>query len=446
MRSSLPKVLHPLAGQPLLAHVLDTARALAPTKLIVIVGHSAQAVQQATAAPDVEFVFQQQQLGTGHAVQQALPLLDTNVPTLVLYGDVPLIRAATLSRLIQQCQASSAYGILTAVVPDPTGYGRIVRDEAQRVVKIVEQKDANEAERAIHEINTGIVVIPTARLANWLAALKNNNGKHEYYLTDVVEQAHQDGVAIVTTTPADFWETLGVNDQAQLAQLERLKQHHTATELMAQGVRIVDPARLDVRGQLSCGSNVSIDVNCIFEGQVSLAEGVQIGPNCVLKNTTVAAGTTIHAFTHIEDAQIGAHAVVGPYARLRPGAVLAEQTRVGNFVEIKQTSLGVGSKVNHLAYVGDAEIGAQVNIGAGVITCNYDGANKHRTVIEDNVFVGSDAQLIAPVRIRQNTTIAAGTTVWKDAPPHALILNQKIQVAQVGYVRPTNTKVNKEDT
>ncbi len=440
MRSRLPKVLHPLAGKPLLTHVLDTARALTPTKLIVIVGHSAETVQQATAAPDVEFVLQQQQLGTGHAVQQALPLLDPNVPTLVLYGDVPLIRASTLTRLIQACEANNAYGILTAYVPNPTGYGRIVRDKAMNVVKIVEQKDANETERAIHEINTGIVALPTARLEGWLAALKNNNAKHEYYLTDVVEQAHLEGAEIVTTEPEDFWETLGINDQAQLAQLERIKQQQIATELMVQGVRIADPARFDVRGEVSCGTEVSIDLNCLFEGHVKLADGVQIGPNCVLKNTTIAAGATIHAFTHIENAQIGAQAVIGPYARIRPGTVLAEQTRVGNFVEIKQARLGAGTKVNHLAYIGDAEIGKQVNLGAGVITCNYDGAHKHRTIIEDNAFVGSDTQLVAPVRIGEHATIAAGTTVWKDAPAHALVLNQKNQVAQADYLRPSKTQ------
>ncbi len=440
MRSRLPKVLHPLAGKPLLTHVLDTARALSPTKLIVIIGHGAETVQQATHAPDVEFVLQQQQLGTGHAVQQALPLLDPSVPTLVLYGDVPLIRASTLTRLIQACDANNAYGILTAVVPDPTGYGRIVRNQTQRVIKIVEQKDANETERAICEINTGIVVLPTSRLGGWLAALKNNNAKHEYYLTDVVEQACQDGVEIVTAKPEDFWETLGINDQAQLAQLERIKQRQIASELMREGVRIVDPDRVDVRGELSCGTDVSIDINCIFEGQVNLADSVQIGPHCVLKNTTVAAGTTIHAFTHIENAQIGAEAVIGPYARVRPGSVLAEQTRVGNFVEIKQAKVGAGSKVNHLAYVGDAEVGKQVNLGAGVITCNYDGAHKHRTIIEDNVFVGSDTQLVAPVHIGKNATIAAGTTVWKDAPAHALVLNQKNQVAQADYVRPSKTQ------
>ncbi|PXW22316.1 bifunctional UDP-N-acetylglucosamine diphosphorylase/glucosamine-1-phosphate N-acetyltransferase GlmU [Paraburkholderia caballeronis] len=439
MHSALPKVLHPLAGRPLLSHVLDTARTLKPTRLVVVIGHGGDQVREAVAAPDVQFALQQQQLGTGHALQQALPLIDPSVPTLVLYGDVPLTRASTLQRLADAA-GPGGYGVLTVTLADPTGYGRIVRDAAGNVTRIVEQKDATEEQRRIAEINTGIVVVPSGPLAGWLAALKNENAQGEFYLTDVVEHAIGAGVRVVTAQPDDEWETLGVNSKQQLAQLERIHQRNVADALLVAGVTLADPARIDVRGALACGRDVSIDVNCVFEGDVTLADGVRVGPNCVIRNAAIGAGTRIDAYTHIEDATVGAHAVLGPYARLRPGAKLADEVHVGNFVEVKNSVIGHGSKANHLTYVGDSDVGARVNLGAGTITCNYDGANKHRTVIEDDVFVGSDTQLVAPVHVGRGVTIAAGTTVWKDVSADALVLNDKTQIAKPGYVRPVKQK------
>ncbi|HEF5873556.1 TPA: bifunctional UDP-N-acetylglucosamine diphosphorylase/glucosamine-1-phosphate N-acetyltransferase GlmU [Burkholderia cenocepacia] len=439
MRSALPKVLHPLAGRPLLSHVIDTARTLQPSRLVVVVGHGAEQVQAAVAAPDVQFAVQAEQLGTGHAVRQALPLLDPAQPTLVLYGDVPLTRASTLRRLVDAAR-EGRYGILTVTLDDPTGYGRIVRDAAGFVTRIVEQKDASPEELKIAEINTGIIVTPTAQLSMWLGALKNENAQGEYYLTDVVELAIEAGFEVVTSQPDEEWETLGVNSKAQLAELERIHQRNVADALLADGVTLADPARLDVRGALRCGRDVSIDVNCVFEGNVTLADDVTIGANCVIRNASVGAGTRIDAFTHIDGAELGAHTVIGPYARLRPGAQLADEAHVGNFVEVKNAVIGHGSKANHLTYIGDADIGARVNIGAGTITCNYDGANKFRTVIEDDVFVGSDTQLVAPVRVGRGVTIAAGTTIWKDVAEGVLALNEKTQTAKSGYVRPVKKK------
>ncbi|HDR9055815.1 TPA: bifunctional UDP-N-acetylglucosamine diphosphorylase/glucosamine-1-phosphate N-acetyltransferase GlmU, partial [Burkholderia vietnamiensis] len=435
MRSARPKVLHPLAGRPLLSHVIATARTLQPSRLVVVVGHGAEQVQAAVAAPDVQFAVQAEQLGTGHAVRQALPLLDPAQPTLVLYGDVPLTRATTLKRLVDAAH-DGRYGILTVTLDDPTGYGRIVRDAAGFVTRIVEQKDASPEQLKIAEINTGIIVTPTAQLSMWLGALKNENAQGEYYLTDVVELAIEAGFEIVTTQPDDDWETLGVNSKAQLAELERIHQRNVADALLVEGVTLADPARVDVRGTLRCGRDVSIDVNCVFEGDVTLADDVTVGPNCVIRNASIGAGTRIDAFTHIDGAQLGANTVIGPYARLRPGAQLADEAHVGNFVEVKNAVIGHGSKANHLTYIGDADIGARVNIGAGTITCNYDGANKFRTVIEDDVFVGSDTQLVAPVRVGRGVTIAAGTTVWKDVAEGTLALNEKTQTAKSGYVRP----------
>ncbi|WP_028229698.1 bifunctional UDP-N-acetylglucosamine diphosphorylase/glucosamine-1-phosphate N-acetyltransferase GlmU [Paraburkholderia ferrariae] len=439
MHSARPKVLHPLAGKPLLSHVLDTARTLNPTRLVVVIGHGADAVRAAVAAPDVQFAVQHEQRGTGHALQQALPLLDAGAPTLVLYGDVPLTRASTLRRLADAAK-TDGYGVLTVTLDDPTGYGRIVRDAAGDVVRIVEQKDASEAERRIAEINTGIVITPGAPLAGWLAALKNDNAQGEFYLTDVVEQAIAAGHPVVTAQPDDEWETLGVNSKQQLAELERVYQRNVAGSLLVAGVTLADPARIDVRGTLACGRDVFIDVNCVFEGNVTLADNVTVGPNCVIRNAAIGAGTRIDAYTHIEDAVVGGAAVLGPYARLRPGAKLADEVHVGNFVEVKNANIGVGSKANHLSYVGDADVGAGVNIGAGTITCNYDGANKHRTVIGDRVFVGSDTQLVAPVRVGDGVTIAAGTTVWKDVSDDVLVLNGKTQVEKAGYVRPVKLR------
>ncbi|MBR8225932.1 bifunctional UDP-N-acetylglucosamine diphosphorylase/glucosamine-1-phosphate N-acetyltransferase GlmU [Burkholderia ambifaria] len=439
MRSALPKVLHSLAGRPLLSHVIATARTLQPSRLVVVVGHGAEQVQAAVAAPDVQFAVQAEQLGTGHAVRQALPLLDPAQPTLVLYGDVPLTRASTLRRLVDAARDGS-YGILTVTLDDPTGYGRIVRDAAGFVTRIVEQKDASPEQLKIAEINTGIIITPTGQLAMWLGALKNENAQGEYYLTDVVELAIEAGFDVVTSQPDDEWETLGVNSKAQLAELERIHQRTIADALLVDGVTLADPARLDVRGTLRCGRDVSIDVNCVFEGNVTLADNVTIGPNCVIRNASVGAGTRIDAFTHIDGAELGANTVIGPYARLRPGAQLADEAHVGNFVEVKNAVIGHGSKANHLTYIGDADIGARVNIGAGTITCNYDGANKFRTVIEDDVFVGSDTQLVAPVRVGRGVTIAAGTTIWKDVAEGVLALNEKTQTAKSGYVRPVKKK------
>ncbi|WP_261536580.1 bifunctional UDP-N-acetylglucosamine diphosphorylase/glucosamine-1-phosphate N-acetyltransferase GlmU [Burkholderia multivorans] len=439
MRSALPKVLHPVAGRPLLSHVIATARTLQPSRLVVVVGHGAEQVRAAVAAPDIKFAVQAEQLGTGHAVRQALPLLDPAQPTLVLYGDVPLTRASTLQRLVDAAR-DGRYGILTVTLDDPTGYGRIVRDASGFVTRIVEQKDATPDELKIAEINTGIIVTPTAQLAMWLGALKNENAQGEYYLTDVVELAIEAGFEIVTAQPDEEWETLGVNSKAQLTELERIHQRNVADALLADGVTLADPARIDVRGTLRCGRDVSIDVNCVFEGDVTLADNVTIGANCVIRNASVGAGTRIDAFTHIDGAELGAHTVIGPYARLRPGAQLADEAHVGNFVEVKNAVIGHGSKANHLTYIGDADIGARVNIGAGTITCNYDGANKFRTVIEDDVFVGSDTQLVAPVHVGRGVTIAAGTTVWKDVADGVLALNEKTQTAKSGYVRPVKKK------
>ena len=437
MRSALPKVLHPWpAGRS--SHVIDTARTLQPSRLVVVVGHGAEQVQAAVAAPDVQFAVQAEQLGTGHAVRQ-LPLLDPAQPTLVLYGDVPLTRASTLQRLVDAAR-EGRYGILTVTLDDPTGYGRIVRDAAGFVTRIVEQKDASPEQLKIAEINTGIIVTPTAQLSMWLGALKNENAQGEYYLTDVVELAIEAGFEVVTAQPDEEWETLGVNSKAQLAGFERIHQRNIADALLVAGVTLADPARVDVRGTLRCGRDVSIDVNCVFEGNVTLADNVTIGANCVIRNASVGAGTRIDAFTHIDGAGFGAHTVIGPYARLRPGAQLADEAHVGNFVEVKNAVIGHGSKANHLTYIGDADIGARVNIGAGTITCNYDGANKFRTVIEDDVFVGSDTQLVAPVRVGRGVTIAAGTTIWKDVADGLLALNEKTQTAKSGYVRPVKKK------
>ncbi|HJW03719.1 MAG TPA: bifunctional UDP-N-acetylglucosamine diphosphorylase/glucosamine-1-phosphate N-acetyltransferase GlmU [Azospira sp.] len=438
MHSNLPKVLHPVAGKPLAAHVLDTARSLEPSRLCLVVGHGGEVVRAALAAPDLACAVQEPQLGTGHAVQQALPSLSDGATTLVLYGDVPLIQATTLRRLLQA--AGSGVGILTVDLVDPKGYGRIVRDAAGEVACIVEEKDADAAQRAIREVNTGIMALPTARLAGWLSRLSNNNAQGEYYLTDLVGLAVADGVPVRTAQPEGEWEVAGVNSKVQLAELERTYQRHLAHALLEQGVRLADPARLDVRGQLTCGRDVAIDVGCVFEGKVVLEEAVDIGPYCVLKNVTIKAGARIAAFSHLDGALVGPDAIVGPFARLRPGTELGPESHVGNFVELKNSILGAGSKANHLAYVGDATVGQRVNIGAGTITCNYDGANKFRTIIEDDAFIGSDTQLVAPVTVGRGATLGAGTTLTKDAPPEALTVSRAKQITIAGWKRPVKQK------
>lgn len=435
MHSDLPKVLHPVAGRPLLAHVLDTARTLSPSRLVVVVGHGAEHVRTAVAADDVTFAEQPQQLGTGHAVAQALPQLDDSQPTLVLYGDVPLTTAATLKSLVEAA-GESRFGVLTVEMPDPSGYGRIVRDAAGSIVRIVEQKDASEAVRAIREINTGIIVCPTGHLRRWLSTLRNDNAQGEYYLTDTVERAVADGVEIVSAQPAAVWETLGVNSKVQLAEVERIHQRNQAQRLLEAGVTLADPARIDVRGELTCGRDVSIDIGCVFEGRVHLGDGVQIGANCVIRNATIDAGAQVQPFCHIDSAKIGAQGRIGPYARLRPGTELGEDVHIGNFVEVKNSQVAAHSKANHLAYVGDATVGSRVNIGAGTITCNYDGANKFRTVIEDDVFIGSDTQLVAPVTVRRGATIGAGTTLTKEAPADQLTLSRAKQMTVAAWQRP----------
>lgn len=438
MHSHLPKVLHPIAGKALAAHVLDTARHLGQSRICLVVGHGGEVVRSALAAADVACAVQEPQLGTGHAVMQALPLLDGEGMTLVLYGDVPLIQAATLQRLVQA--VGDGLAVLTVDLENPKGYGRIIRDSAGRVQRIVEEKDATPAERLVRETNTGIMALPTARLKDWLSRLSNDNAQGEYYLTDVVALAVADGVPVHTAQPEGEWEVAGVNSKVQLAELERVYQLRLAHGLLEQGVRLADPARLDVRGQLRCGRDVAIDVGCVFEGEVVLEEAVDIGPYCVLKNVTVKAGARIAAFSHLEGAVVGPDAIVGPYARLRPGTELGAEAHVGNFVELKNSILGPGSKANHLAYVGDATVGQRVNIGAGTITCNYDGANKHRTVIEDDAFIGSDSQLVAPVTVGRGATLGAGTTLTKDAPADSLTVSRARQVSLAGWKRPEKVK------
>ena len=438
MHSNLPKVLHPVAGKALAQHVIDTARTLAPEKLIVVYGHGGDVVKATLAAPDLAWAEQAQQLGTGHAVAQALPELGAAAQTLVLYGDVPLTTAATLKRLLQA--GKDGLAILTVDLADPSGYGRIVRDAAGKVQRIVEQKDASDAEKRIREINTGIMVMPTARLADWLGKLKNDNAQGEYYLTDIVALAVAEGLPVRTAQPEGEWEVLGVNSKVQLAELERQHQRNIADQLLVAGVRLADPARIDIRGELTHGRDVAIDVGCVFEGQVELGDAVEVGPYCVLKNVKVGAGTRIAAFCHFEDAIIGPDGVLGPYARLRPGTELGPEVHIGNFVEVKKSSIGAQSKANHLAYIGDAEIGQRVNVGAGTITCNYDGANKFKTIIEDDVFIGSDTQLVAPVTVGRGATLGAGTTLTKDAPPDALTVSRPRQMSLPGWQRPQKVK------
>ncbi|MCC7006471.1 MAG: bifunctional UDP-N-acetylglucosamine diphosphorylase/glucosamine-1-phosphate N-acetyltransferase GlmU [Ottowia sp.] len=435
MYSHRPKVLHALAGQALLAHVLDTARALQPDKLIVVVGYEQAQIRARFTEDDIHFVTQAEQLGTGHAAMQAVPLLDDRWPTLILYGDVPLIQIDTLKRLIHTTSAITL-GVLTTCLDDPSGYGRIVRREGN-ITHIVEQKDASPTEQAIVEINTGIFIFPTAHLKRWLATLSNHNAQGEYYLTDLVACAATEKITINSQNPSHSWEILGVNNKTQLAQLERILQRTRAQQLLTQGVTLADPERIDVRGSVHCGRDVTIDVGCIFEGKVTLADGVHIGPYCVLRDSEIAQDTQIFAYSHLDSVTVGADARIGPYARLRPGTVLAHHTHVGNFVEIKNSQLDAQTKANHLAYIGDATIGKNVNIGAGTITCNYDGANKHRTIIEDDVFIGSDTQLIAPLTVEKGATVGAGTTLTKSVPAHSLTVSRTKQTTRTDWQRPS---------
>ena len=428
MHSDVPKVLHQLAGRALLRRVVDTARAVGAARIVVVYGHGGEQVRRAFAdEPDLLWAEQKERLGTGHAVLQALPLVDPQADVLVLFGDVPLIEAASLRRLVKAARGGLA--IMTALATDAAGYGRIVRDANNRVLRIVEQKDATPAQCAIREWNTGFLAVSAEKIAGWLPRISNENAQHEYYLTDVIGLAVADGLEVRTTQPANVWEVEGVNSKRQLAELERIHQREAAHALLDAGVTLADAARFDVRGTLVCGRDVSIDVNCVFEGRVALGDRVKVGPNCVLKNVTVAADTEIRAFSLLQDASVGARCRIGPYARLRPGAALADEVHIGNFVEVKNSRIGAGSKANHLAYVGDSDVGSRVNIGAGTITCNYDGANKNRTLIGDDVFIGSNATLVAPLTIAEGSYIGAGSTISRDTPAGQLTVARAKQVS-----------------
>ena len=445
MKSALPKVLQTLAGKPLLQHVLSTAISIqgkaSKQGPIVVLGHGAEDVKEFLAnVKKIDLTFskvstalQAEQKGTGHALLQALPKLDLQEPTLVLYGDVPLTSKKTLSKLTKLADGARgkdcALALLTQNLSHPSGYGRIVRDADGSVQEIVEEKDASPVQKAIKEINTGIMVLPTGSLKKWLKALRSSNAQGEYYLTDVIAMAVQDGVPIRTTQADDEFETIGVNSREQLAALERLHQLNIANQLMDAGVSLADPARIDVRGSLECGTDVLIDVGCVFEGSVTVASGTKIGPYCVIRNSVIGKGVVIHAYSHIDGAKVGQQSIIGPYARLRPGADLANEVHIGNFVEVKNSKIAANSKANHLAYVGDSIVGSRVNIGAGTITCNYDGVNKHQTIIEDDVFIGSDTQLVAPVRVGRGATLGAGTTLTKDAPPNQLTVSRTKQIS-----------------
>lgn len=457
MKSALPKVLQTLAGKPLLQHVLNTTLDLqgksAKTSPIVVIGHGAVDVKQflqTASEQDSRFgkvatALQAEQKGTGHALLQALPKLDVNEPTLVLYGDVPLTSKKTLSKLAKLADGvrgqDSALALLTQNLNNPRGYGRIVRDIDGSVKAIVEEKDATPEQKRIQEINTGIMVLPTNSLKKWLKALRASNAQGEYYLTDVIAMAVKDGVPI-RTAQADFeYETVGVNSRDQLAALERVHQLNQANVLMDAGVSLADPARIDIRGTLECGTDVFIDVGCVFEGCVTLAAGTKVGPYCIIRNSMIGKNVTIHPYSHIDGAQVGANSLIGPYARLRPGADLSNDVHIGNFVEVKNSKIAANSKANHLAYVGDSIVGSRVNIGAGTITCNYDGVNKHQTIIEDDVFIGSDTQLVAPVRVGRGATLGAGTTLTKDAPPNQLTVSRAKQIS-LQWQRPVKKDKN----
>ena len=439
MYSRLPKVLHPLAGRPLLGHVLASATSLAPRAIHVVFGHGGDQVRAALADAPVNWALQAEQKGTGHAVMQALPAIADNATVLILYGDVPLISPATLQALVATA-GPKTLALLTAELPEPGGYGRILRDAGGRVKRIVEAKDASADEARVREINTGFLAVPAAPLKRWVSELRNHNAQGEYYLTDVIAMAVAEGMEIATCTPQAQWEILGVNSKVELASLERTYQMNRAQELLQQGVTLRDPARIDVRGTLSCGRDVTIDVNVVFEGSVTLADGVEIGPNNILRDVAIGPGTRIEANCVLEECRVGAECRIGPFARLRPGALLADRVHIGNFVEVKKSDIGEGSKANHLSYIGDTTIGKGVNVGAGTITCNYDGANKHRTVIGDNVFIGSNTALVAPVTVGEDATIGAGSVIGRDAPAGELTLTRAEQKTVRGWKRPVKKK------
>jgi bifunctional UDP-N-acetylglucosamine pyrophosphorylase / glucosamine-1-phosphate N-acetyltransferase len=435
MKSNLPKVLQPLAGHPMLAHVIATAKALHADAIHVVHGHGGEQVKQALASEPVNWVLQAEQLGTGHAVAQAIPAIPDDHQVMILFGDVPLVRASTLQQLIEHAGAQG-FGVLTVVLDDPKGYGRIVRDNAGNVVRIVEEKDANTKERAIPEINTGLMIAPARSLRSWLAALKNDNAQGAYYLTDVIVMAVRAGMkvnAVISPTEA---EVLGVNDKVQLAKLEAALRAERANALMLEGVTLADPARIDIRGPVSVGRDVFIDVNVVMVGTVELGDRVRIGPNCYLKDCSIGADTQVHPNCVIDRTAIGAKCVIGPFARLRPESVLHDEVHIGNFVEVKKSEIGAGSKANHLTYLGDATVGRKVNVGAGTVTVNYDGANKWRTEIGDGAFVGSGSMLVAPVKVGADANTAAGSTITKDAPPGKLTIARAKQVTLDGWKRP----------
>jgi len=438
MYSQLPKVLHKLAGKPLLGHVIDSARQLKPARIIVVYGYGGEAVPEAIADQGIIWVKQAEQLGTGHAVQQAMPHLDADATTLILLGDVPLVSVESCQRLLHK--AGQQLALLTVNKADPTGYGRIVRNAGGGIEAIAEHKDASEQHRAINEVNSGIMAVGNSHLAKWLKRLGNDNRQREYYLTDIVAMAVQDGVTVSAEITQDESQVAGVNSKQDLAGLERVYQLRYATRLMQAGVTLHDPFRLDVRGDLQTGSDVEIDVGCVFEGKVTLADSVRIGAYCVIKDSNIGAATLVAPFSHMDQVNIANDCRIGPYARLRPGTDLSAQAHIGNFVEIKNSQVGAGSNINHLSYVGDSSVGKHVNIGAGTITCNYDGANKHRTVIGDNVFIGSDTQLVAPVTIGEGATIAAGSTITKDAPAGELSISRARQTTIKGWKRPVKVK------
>lgn len=439
MRSELPKVLHPIGGKPLVQHVVDTARQVGGEKIMIIVGHGAEKVEQKMTAADVSFVLQAEQLGTGHAVQQALPQLREGATVLILYGDVPLTRVDTLQKLVAGVN-DQQMGLLTVNLPDPTGYGRILRDDNDRVTAIVEHKDASEAERAVKEVNTGIMAVSAKHLRSWLPQLTNNNAQGEYYLTDLIALAVANGVAIEVQQPDAAEEVEGINNRQQQAALERFYQRKLAEQLLVEGVTLIDPARFDCRGTLKVGRDVVIDVNCIFEGDVTLEDGVVVEANSIIINSRVGKNTHIKAFSHLEGADIAEACDIGPYARLRPGTQLADGVKIGNFVETKKAVIHNGSKVNHLSYIGDAVIGKKVNVGAGTITCNYDGVNKFKTEIGDNAFIGSNSALVAPIKIGNQATIGAGSVITRDVADEELAIGRGKQRNIDGWNRPTKKK------